>query len=127
MSELKNAEPVYMCSICERTGIEGNCYPARELRVFKGELVCCNCFDCAIDDLEDNGLKDVEKFDDLEQFVPRLESENAELRKQINAMKCCGNCGYDRRESRCTHPKCCAFNADDFYSGCDNWKLRGEK
>jgi hypothetical protein len=52
-------------------------------------------------------------------------SENAELRQQVEAMKCCGNCDYDKYESCCTHPKCCAFNADDFYSGCDHWKMKG--
>jgi hypothetical protein len=52
-----------------------------------------------------------------ESDLDRIEKENEELRKQIESMKCCRNCGLRKN---CDIFKYCTSPVD-----CDKWELGG--
>ena len=51
--------------------------------------------------------------------LSRLEKENAELKEQIEKMKCCENCRYYSR----TYEHCYQYNSYQNCKSLSNWRL----
>jgi len=56
--------------------------------------------------------------------INKLEAENAELRRQVEQMKCCGNCRRDKLVGIDAEPCAdCLFGCSDGTQ--DNWQPKG--
>ena len=106
-------EPSYPCCNC----YEEYSWNFADLRWYKNDLWCANCFDA----LDEDGERML--WSDLEPFIPKADRElagaRAEIEKQaklIESMKNCQNCG--RTGGFCRH---CRY-APDKRGWDDNWK-----
>ena len=52
-------------------------------------------------------------------YIAELEKENAELKEQIEHMKCCENCRYYSR----TYEHCYSYNSYQNCKSLSNWRL----
>ena len=58
-------------------------------------------------------------FKPLEERITELEKENAELKEQIEKMKCCENCCHYSR----TYGHCYSYDSYQNCKSLSNWKL----
>ena len=58
-------------------------------------------------------------FKPLEERIIELEKENAELKEQIEKMKCCENCRYYSR----TYEHCYSYESYQSCTSLSNWRL----